>query len=384
MGHPALGEKSYDGMPVPLNDPKRRFIVVQKQAVDEFTKFLQRGVYVGGEDVRTFEKRFAAWCDRQFCVAVANGTDALELAARAVGVGAGDEVICVANAGGYFTAVCSAIGALPVYVDVNLADAQISLDAAVAAVTDRTKAVVVTHLFGLLNDVSLLKKKLSSCGRGDVKVIEDSAQAHGAKALSDHSGGRSDVAAFSFYPTKNLGAMGDAGAVATDSPETAAAIRQLREYGWTSKYLNETPHGRNSRMDGLQAVLLSQALESVAASNRVRREIFRRYTQCIPPNWRLIGEDSERFVAHLCVLVAPTVEGRNRMARHLHALDVANTVHYPLLDVDQPAWAGFGRRADNLQNSYQLLDRILTIPCFPEMYEGEIVAVIAALTNFKG
>ena len=131
-------------MAVPLNDPKRRFAAKKDHIVEEFAKFLARGVYVGGVDVRDFEERFATWCGRRFAVGVANGTDALELAARAIGVGPGDEVVCVANAGGYFTAACSAIGAMPVYVDVNLLDAQMSWELAGEALTDRTRAIAVT------------------------------------------------------------------------------------------------------------------------------------------------------------------------------------------------------------------------------------------------
>lgn len=368
---------------MPLNDPKRRFVAMKGELVEEFVKFLERGVYVGGADVLDFEKRFAAWCGHKFCVAVANGTDALELAARAVGVSTGDEVICVANAGGYLTTACSAIGAIPVYVDVNLSDAQINWEAAVAALTDRTSAIGVTHLFGLRNDVSVLKAKLAGLGRGNVRIIEDYAQAHGAKIGPDLKGTAGDIATFSFYPTKNLGALGDAGAIVTDDPVIEATLRQLREYGWTSKYLSAVRHGRNSRMDSFQALLLSHALNYVSAANRVRREIYTSYTRCLPAGWRLIGEDSGRFVAHLCVLVAPHVESRDRMARHLLAAEVANTVHYPVLDVDQPAWAGFGRKSGALENSYKLRDRILTIPCFAEMYDNEIASVMTALANFK-
>lgn len=384
MSKPALSDQSWTGVPVPLNDPKRRFARMKGELVEKFARFLDEGVYVGGKDVLDFEQRFAAWCGRRFVVAVANGTDALELAARAVGIKAGDEVVCVANAGGYFTTACKAIGASPVYVDVDLLDAQIDCKEAIAALSDRTRAIVVTHLFGLRNDISPLRKGLLDLGRDDVKIIEDFAQAHGARLNDDVAGySRGDVAAFSFYPTKNLGALGDAGAIATDDAATAATVRQLREYGWKSKYLSEIPGGRNSRMDSFQAMLLSSALDDVDSANRARREIFERYAKCLPAGWRLIGECTERFVAHLCILVAPDIEQRSRMARHLHASDVANAVHYPVLDVDQPAWAGFGRKAGPLENSYKLLDRILTIPCFPEMYDHEIVAVMTALANFK-
>lgn len=374
-------DRPHKQVDVPLNDPKRRFVPKMGELVEEFSQFLERGVYVGGADVREFEERFAAWCGREFCVAVANGTDALELAARAVDVSAGDEVICVANAGGYVTTACTAIGAIPVYVDVNLSDAQMNCDAAVAALTDRTKAIAVTHLFGLRNDISVLRARLAELGRSNIKIIEDFAQAHGAK-LSPNSA-KGDVATFSFYPTKNLGALGDAGAILTDDPGSAAQLRQMREYGWTSKYVSKARYGRNSRMDSFHALMLSRELDNVFAANRRRREIFKNYAKCLPPGCRLIGEDTDRFVAHLCVLVAPDLERRNRISKHLQASGIATAVHYPVLDVDQPAWIGLGRKSDSLESSYKLLDRILTIPCFAEMYDAEVASVMAALVNFK-
>ncbi len=348
--------------------------------IQDFAGFLDHGTYIGGSFVADFERAFADWCGRELAVAVANGTDALELAARAAGIAAGDEVICVANAGGYSTVACIAIGAVPVYVDVNLRDAQINFDAAIAAVNSRTRAIVVTHLFGLLNDVSILKEALRRQDRNDVRIIEDCAQAHGARVPSR---ARADLATYSFYPTKNLGAIGDAGAVVTDDPLLAERVRALREYGWTSKYRSELKYGRNSRMDSLQAAVLTRSLDRVADQNCLRRQIHRRYTKALPSGWRLIGEDSERFVAHLCVLVAPDRLGRDRMTLHLDQLGIGNAIHYPTLDIDQPAWNGVGRRGSELVNSYELLNRILTIPCFPELSESEIASVIAALSAFE-
>jgi dTDP-3-amino-2,3,6-trideoxy-4-keto-D-glucose/dTDP-3-amino-3,4,6-trideoxy-alpha-D-glucose/dTDP-2,6-dideoxy-D-kanosamine transaminase len=379
MTHPTR-LRDRDLVSVPLNDPRRRFAEVREQMIQDFAGFLDHGTYIGGSFVADFERVFADWCGREFALAVANGTDALEVAARAAGVAAGDEVICVANAGGYSTVACVAIGAVPVYVDVNLGDAQISFDAAIAAINNRTKAIIVTHLFGLHNDVTILKDALRRQDRNDICIIEDCAQAHGAKAPS---GARGDVATYSFYPTKNLGAIGDAGAVVTDQPLLAERVRALREYGWTSKYRSELKYGRNSRMDSLQAAVLIRSLDRVADQNCRRRQIHRRYTRALPSGWRLIGEDSERFVAHLCVLVAPDRIGRDRMVLHLDRVGIANAIHYPTLDIDQPAWNGVGRCGSRLINSYELLNRILTVPCFPELSESEIASVITALSAFE-
>lgn len=346
-----------------------------------FADFLDQGAYIGGAPVESFEKAFAKWCGRNFAVAVGNGTDALELALRAAGVTSGDEVICVANAGGYSTAACLAIGAVPVYVDVRPEDAQLDYEATLAATGGRTKAIVATHLFGLKSDLSVLRRALDGNGRRDIRIIEDCAQAHGAKTSSGFHG---DLATYSFYPTKNLGAMGDAGAVVVDEIFYAERVRALRQYGWTSRYRSEVSHGRNSRMDGLQAAILKISLNRVDDQNARRRQIWSRYIRAVPPGWRMIGEDDARFVAHLCVIVAPDRARHESMKLHLDELKVGHAIHYPILDPDQPAWRGAGRSSSPLTNAYWLLERILTIPCFAEMSEAEVESVSSALSTFKG
>jgi dTDP-4-amino-4,6-dideoxygalactose transaminase len=366
---------------VPLNDPRRRFAEVRGEMVECFADFLDQGAYIGGAPVATFEKAFADWCGRGFAVAVGNGTDALELALRAAGVTSGDEVICVANAGGYSTAACVAIGAVPVYVDVRSGDAQIDFEATLIATCDRTKAIVATHLFGLRSDLSVLRRALDEKGRHDIRIIEDCAQAHGSKVVSGFHG---DLATYSFYPTKNLGAMGDAGAVVVDEVRYAERVQALREYGWTSRYRSEVNYGRNSRMDGLQAAILTRSLNRVDGQNMRRREIWRRFTSLIPSGWHSIGKDDACFVAHLCVIVAPDRASHARMKVHLDEHGIGNAIHYPTLDPDQPAWKGTGRSSSQLTNAYWLLERILTIPCFPEMSDAEVELVSSALSTFKG
>jgi dTDP-4-amino-4,6-dideoxygalactose transaminase len=370
-------------MTVPLNDTRRRFADRREQLFGAWTELLDRGVFVGGPPIELFERRFAEYCGAANCVALANGTDALEFALRALEVGDGDEVITVANAGGYTTAACHVIGAVPVYVDVNDATCQLSVTEIEAALSSKTRALVITHLYGFMNDVSAVRAHLDALRRDDVVIIEDCAQAHGAAIAGRTAGSLGDAAAFSFYPTKNLGAIGDAGAVLCRNPETAQRVRQLRQYGWSTKYLSTLAGGRNSRMDPLQAIVLQQQLDGLMTANRTRREICTRYGDNLPSGWAMVGVDDSRFVAHLAVAIAPDAAARERALRVLTDRKIGYDVHYPTLDCDQPAWYGKGRSLGNLAASRLLTRRVLSLPCFAELTPDELEQVINAIHAFQ-
>ena len=292
-------------MAVPFNDTRRRFIASRSELLAAWELFLDQGVFVGGPAINAFEQKFASYCAAEHCVAVGNGTDALEFALRALGVSTGDEVITVANAGGYTTAACLTIGAIPVYIEVNPTTAQLNLNEIGAALNAKTKAIVVTHLYGLMNDVLGVRSHLSSLGREDVVIVEDCAQAHGATLGGHMAGSLGDAAAFSFYPTKNLGALGDAGAVLCSNSDVAQKVRRLRQYGWDSKYHSVLEGGRNSRMDPLHAIILAEQLPTLTASNEIRRKICNLYASNLPSGWTIVRADDTRFVGHLAVLIAP-------------------------------------------------------------------------------
>ena len=243
-------------------------------------RVLQRQWFVLGEEVREFEREFAAWCGVAHCVTVANGTDALELALRALGVQRGDEVLCAANAGFYASTAALAMGAVPGYVDVDESTQTLSpaaLRAALAARTRKPAAVVATHLYGQLADVAGIA---AVCAEAGVPWIEDCAQSHGAERGARKAGSFAPLACFSFYPTKNLGALGDGGAVTSGDVQLADRVRALRQYGWSSKYHVTEPGGRNSRLDELQAAVLRLKLGHVERQNGERREIARRRGIC--------------------------------------------------------------------------------------------------------
>jgi dTDP-4-amino-4,6-dideoxygalactose transaminase len=341
--------------------------------------FLEQGIFVGGPSILRFEERFAEYSGAGHCIALGNGTDALELALRAVGVARGDEVITVANAGGYTTTACLSIGAIPVYVDVDPTTAQLSLDEIGASLSSKTKAIVVTHLYGLMNDVVMVRSRLSSFGREDILVIEDCAQAHGAVLAGRKIGSLGDAGAFSFYPTKNLGAVGDAGAIVCLDSDVAQRARKLRQYGWDSKYHSVLHGGRNSRMDPIQAMVLSAQLPTLAASNAGRRRICEVYASNLNPGWKMIRSEGAEFVGHLAVLIAPDSAAREDARRLLTERGIGCDVHYPILDCDQPAWQGRVRISGDLRVSRLLTQRILSIPCFPEMTTDELEQVVDAI-----
>ena len=358
-------------MAIPFNDLGRRFAQQQQRLVETMCAIVQTGVVIGGPVVKNFEENFAAACGTRFCVGVANGTDALELSLKACGVEPGDEVLTVANAGGYATSAILACAAQPVYVDIEPQQLQMNLDLISRALAPGTKAVILTHLFGVMNDVAALRKQLRDLGRDDVAIIEDCAQAHGAERIL-RAGAQGDVAAFSFYPTKNLGALGDAGALVTQSSQIAERARMLHQYGWSPKYHIEVRGGRNSRIDPLQAAFIDAQLGSLDLWNERRREICRFYSVHLPDGFRLVGTADRSFVGHLAVVIAPDASARDILRARLCNAQIGFDIHYPVLDCEQTGWRQIGRCIGELPVSRMMVERILSIPCFPELTNAEI------------
>lgn len=376
---PALKLLGGAGVAVPFNDLRRRYSHRRDEILADVSELLDHGQLIGGAAVTGFEAAFAAWCGVHHAVGVANGTDALELALRCVGVEAGAEVACVANAGGYATVACLAIGATPVYLDIDPLTLQMQSAQLLNALSPRLKAVIVTHLYGWMNDVAAIRSLLNKAGRSDIMIIEDCAQAHGARREGAFAGSLGDAAAFSFYPTKNMGALGDAGCVVCSDVRRASALSELRQYGWSSKYLATRPHGRNSRLDPIQALGLMRELTVIDVNNVRRRAIWTRYRDELPAGWRLVGADEPHFVAHLAIVIAPDTAARDRMRSTLKARNIGHDIHYPTLDCDQPAWRAQGRSVGSLMVSRDAVSRILSLPCFPELSEGECDAVADAI-----
>lgn len=367
--------------PIPL------FSAAAAQAGLDLLPIMQRVLdshwYILGQELKGFEQTFADYTGVADCIGVANGTDALELALRAAGVQAGDQVVTVANAGFYSSTAILAIGAVPLYVDIDPDRRTMSAAALRSALPERPAAIVVTHLYGQMADMDALCSTASAAG---IPLIEDCAQAHGALWQGRRAGSLGALGCFSFYPTKNLGALGDGGAVTTNDATLAARVRQLRQYGWGQKYSVETAGGRNSRLDELQAAILAAKLPLLDSHNARRRALAARYNQAFqdlplrcPPS---VGPD---YVAHLYVVATPQ---RDALAAWLAQHGVATAVHYPIADHRQlvmdgsAAIPGGPLIAGELSHTDKLVKQILTLPCFVGLDDRQQDRVISLIRAF--
>lgn len=364
---------------IPINSLLRHVQPIQHILEAVTAQVIRSGHFVLGPGVCEFEQAFATYCGVPHCIGVANGTDALELSLKAVGVEAGHRVVVAANAAMYGTSAVLACGAIPVFVDVLPGDATLD-PAALRRALDHDagiKAVIATHLYGRLAAIDWIVK--ASHARGTA-VIEDCAQAHGA-CLPDgrRAGALGDVASFSFYPTKNLGALGDGGAVVTGDAGIANRVRALRQYGWTQKYTNGIAGGRNSRLDEMQARILLAMLPWLDGWNARRRDIANRYSRSIRnPRIGVPPVAGEEYVGHLYVV---RCDSRGALRDHLAALGVLTDIHYPIPDHRQSCHAG-QFDAVSLPVTERDAATVLTLPCFPELDDDEVQRVVDACNKF--
>lgn len=357
---------------IPVNALDRHITPLSSVLQHIAATVIESGYYVLGPNVKAFETEFASYCGVDHCVGVANGTEALELGLRALGVVPGKVVAVVANAAMYGTTTVLACGAEPVFVDIDPLTSTMDPTALASTLSTRhIDVVIVTHLYGQLADMRSLMALATSHG---CAVFEDCAQAHGARdATGKMAGSFGNAASFSFYPTKNLGALGDGGAIVTNQPEIADKVRKLRQYGWSAKYCNQLAGGRNSRLDELQAAFLRHMLPLLDGWNARRRAIANRYSTkikhariVVPP---VHGDD---YVAHLYVIKSTD---RTALQRHLTAHGVGSDIHYPTTDYAQPLFAG--RFHDtHLTVTEAACEQVLTVPCFPELTDVEVDQVI--------
>jgi aminotransferase EvaB len=358
---------------IPVNDLKRHNALLQDRLAASLGAVLEGGWFILGPHVRQFEATFATFCGVTNCIGVANGTDALELALRALAIGPQDQVATVANAGGYSTAAILATSAEPLYLEIEPATLLMDVVAAGRSVTPRTRAIIATHLYGRMVDMPALA---GLAARRGIPVVEDCAQAHGASIDGRQAGAWGTLGCFSFYPTKNLGALGDAGAVVTDDTALAGRVRQLRQYGWKSRFVSDLS-GRNSRLDDLQAAVLSAKLPYLDGWNQRRRSIAQRYDDA----FQKVGIEMPRTkgpesVAHLYVIRAAC---RDALRAKLAERGIATDVHYPLPDYRQPSARGFSWANVSLPLTEACCADVLTLPCFPEMTDEEVEAVIGVV-----
>lgn len=365
---------------IPLNDLGRVPAARTDAREAALLRVVRSGWYLRGPETSAFESELASLLDVPAAVAVGNGTDALELALRGLGCAPGGTVVTAANAGGYATTAMLRAGLRPLWADVDPGTHGLS-ESSVRHALDRAdeppQAVVVTHLYGRLADVEPI---VALCQERDIAVLEDCAQAIGAQRGGVRAGAFGDAASFSFYPTKNLGALGDAGAVASRSSEVVDRVRVLAQYGWSEKYTVGVEGGGNSRIDELQAAVLREGLTRIDGDNARRREILQRYADALPARvGRIAGGPAigEEHVAHLAV---GQVEDRHAVAVALADRGIDTAVHYPVPDHLQPAWRHLADDV-HLPVTETAADHVLSLPLFPELTDGEVARVCEALDS---
>lgn len=354
-----------------------RKILNKKEAINRaIDRVLNSGQFILSTEVKNFESLFANYVGVKYCVGVANGTDAIEIALRSLGVRQGDYVATAANAGNYSSTAIRSINANVVYMEVDECSRNLTMNSILKSIDERISVLIVTHLYGqAANDISEIA---DYCKSRNIRLIEDCSQAHGAIVGTRHVGTFGDVGTFSFYPTKNLGAIGDAGAIITNSQDIYTRTLKLRSYGWSSKYQVEENGGRNSRLDEIQAAILSELLPSLDEDNSQRRRIAKLFSEMISsPKCSLPMINGSDYVAHLYVIRVPN---RPDFIEKLKGAGVGTAIHYPIPDHKQNIEV-LNLETWTLPITEQLATEVLTIPCYPELNELEVLRVIEAINS---
>lgn len=363
-----------------MNDFKAEPAELREAMLGAVRRVLESGWYVLGNEVVDFEKQWASMCGVEHGVGVGNGMDAIEIALRALDVGPGDEVITTSMTA--FATVLAILrsGATPVLADINSDTALLSMESVARCITPNTKAVLLVHLYG---QVRQMDEWVSFCDQHNLTLIEDCAQSHLATWHGKVAGSFGMAGAYSFYPTKNLGAPGDAGLLVTDNQVVAERSARLRNYGQSVRY-QHPELGMNSRLDEIHAAMLTERLKWLPEFTERRRQIAIAYrvgiknplvNQLLPP------EEHDAHVYHLYVV---TCEERDKLQAHLQLQQVQALIHYPICIHDQQPCLKIKRDAHGLYNSDRHAVTCLSLPCHPQMSDADVASVIAAVNSFKG
>ena len=357
-------------------DLKAAYLELQPEIDAAIKRVLDSGWYILGAEVEAFEQDYAAYCEAKHCVGVANGLDALHLALLALGVGAGDEVIVPSNTYIATWLAVSQCSATPVPVEPDAGTYNIDPARLEAAITPRTKAILPVHLYGQPADMDPI---LAIARKRGLKVLEDGAQAHGARYKGKHVGAHGDVVAWSFYPGKNLGALGDGGAVTTNDSELADRIRVLRNYGSRVKYVNEV-QGYNSRLDPIQAAVLRVKLKYLDAWNARRAALAQRYLIGLADNGLILPHVPQwaEPAWHLLVVRHPQ---RDALKQRLTEAGIGSLIHYPIPPHMQQAHAGLGFTDNAFPVASQMADEVLSLPIGPHLGSDKVQYVIAQVLS---
>jgi dTDP-4-amino-4,6-dideoxygalactose transaminase len=358
-------------------NPRLQYLAHKSEIDRAVERVLDRGWYILGEEVKAFEAEFAAYIGVGYGVGVGSGTEGLHLALIACGIEPGDEVITVSHTAVATVAAVELAGAKPVLVDIEPDFYTVDPHKIETAITPKTKAIIPVHLYGQPVD---LDPVLDIARKYRLRVIEDCAQAHGAAYNGKQVGSYGDLACFSFYPTKNLGALGDGGMVVTDQPELAQRVGLLREYGWAERYISHLPGG-NSRLDEVQAAILRVKLRYLDQDNAARVRIAAMY-QAGLSGCGLILPAVRQEASHVYHLYVVRTTRRDALKQHLQDNGIAALIHYPVPVHLQPAYKGRLVGCDNLLETERAAQKVLSLPIYPELSQTDIQAVIDAVKTF--
>jgi dTDP-4-amino-4,6-dideoxygalactose transaminase len=367
-------------MNIPLVDIKSQYESIKEEIDNVVSEVISQSAFIGGPYVKSFESAFAVYCGVKHCIGVGNGTDAIFIALKALGIGAGDEVITVANS---FIATSEAItmtGARVVFVDIDPKTYNIDTNKIAEKITSRTKAIIPVHLYGQPADMDPI---LALAKKNNLKIVEDCAQAHGAVYKGRTIGSIGDMACFSFYPGKNLGAYGDAGAIVTNNAEPAQKARMLANHGRIGKYDHEI-EGVNSRLDGLQAAILGvklNHLEGWSESRRKNAYLYNKYlkgTDLVTP----AEIDNVKAVYHLYV-VRVKKELRQGLQEQLNSKGISTGIHYPIALPNLKAYSYLNHDGNEFPEATKASEEILSLPIYPELTKEQIQYIAEGIKGFN-
>ncbi len=360
---------------VPFVDLKQQYASIKTEVDAAIARVIENTSFILGPEVRAFEASFAEYVGARSCIAVNSGTAALQLALMAAGIGSGDEVIVPSFTFFATAEAVSVLGATPVFVDIDPVSYTITAEAIERAITSRTRAIIPVHLYGQAADLDPI---LKLAAKHNLHAIEDAAQAHGAEYKGKRVGALGSAGCFSFYPSKNLGAYGEAGAVVTNDEGLATRLRLLRDHGSTSKYAHAIV-GYNFRMEEIQAAVLNVKLPHLNEWNDGRRANATRYDEALAQSGLILPREMD-YARHVYHIYAVQIDHRDELQKSLTAAGVQSGVHYPIPIHLQPAYASLGYKRGDLRVTEELAERVLSLPMFPELTDGQIEQVAAAIT----
>lgn len=361
------------------SNPKAQYLAHKYEIDQAVGHVFNSGWYILGEETQAFEEEFASYIGVSQSIGVGNGTDALHLALVTCGVGYGDEVITVSHSAVATIASIELTGATPVLVDIEPQYFTMDPKGFEKAITKKTKAVIPVHIYGQPVDLDPI---LDIAHNHNIYVIEDCAQAHGARYKGKSVGSFGDIACFSFYPTKNLGALGDGGLVATNNSDLGRRARLLREYGWAERYISHFA-GWNTRLDELQAAILRVKLHYLDNDNETRRRIANHYTNAFIDE-NLILPAIRPNCDHVFHLYVIRSEKRNRLQQYLKQHDISTGIHYPVPIHLQPAYKDRLPGCDSLPITEKLAPELLSLPMYPELSMTQLQSIVDAVKSFSG